>query len=311
MNRLYLLVFALLIACSSGSQSQGGAGDAGDADAGRAAHAPARSVAFNMRYGPYPINPGAEGVYCLNQPGPTADTWVSGWRSTSTFTHHVNIWQNTSAAHYGARAECSLATNPGIGFFGVEGRDATVMLGEAPEYAGASFLLPRASDLMWNVHEIDSTSSPGEVSVSVDFFPADPADGHAMVVRGFSLNNSPSLSVPPMTTKILRYTATSPAEEIRILTLSSHVHAHNNYATVSVGGVEVYRSTDWTSPVLERYDSLHGGDLVVPPSTEISWECEVNNTTSSTLLNTNSVQSGEMCIVFGLLLGPRWFYTAP
>lgn len=270
---------------------------------------PANEVAFTARFGPESIAPGAERMRCLDAPGPLEDVWVSGWRATARFTHHVNVWERTSGtAEYAVPTTCAIAAPVGPGLFGVEQPELEEVFGEAPEYTGLAMLLRAAGDMLWDVHEVNTTGETGTVDVRAEFFKA---QKHDLVMHGFSLNNSKSLYVAPGETKLLRYETTSPAEEIKIIAAVAHVHAHNEYAAMSVNGVEVYRSTDWTAPVRERYDSLHGSDLVVSPNSKVSWECLVKNTTSAPLRNTNSVQTGEMCIMYGTLIGPRWIYEVP
>lgn len=302
MNKLCLLAL-VLFACSSTPSVVSDSWARADAS-----FAPSDKIVYSIGYGPYPIAPGEEGVDCLDQSGPSADTWVSGWHARSTFAHHVNIWERTDGTPFTAPTACATATIPGTGFFGVEMPDLVERLDEAPEYAGLGFLLPRAGDLLWNVHKLDANSTPGSVAVRVDFFEA---KRHDLVAHGFSLNNSPSLNVPAGQTVTLTYSTVSPPSEIRIFSVSMHVHAHDRLATFSIGGTEIYRLTDWASAPYAHYDSLHGGDLVVPASTKVEWTCEIVNTTASALRFANSIQGGEMCIVYGLMIGPSWKYTAP
>jgi hypothetical protein len=79
----------------------------------------------------------------------------------------------------------------------------------------------------------------------------------------------------------------------------------------------VYESYDWAAPTVLRYDSAHqnptanqatrtaggsSGALTLQPGDSLRWECEVNNTSNTTLTFRNGLSAGEGCVMTGTLV---------
>jgi hypothetical protein len=126
--------------------------------------------------------------------------------------------------------------------------------------------------------------------------------------------------VEPHTTQIISgQSCAPPAGELRVLSLMSHVHAHTVRASVwktnGLGVRElVYEAFDWAAPFVAHYDSVHAnptpdrrtmrgaatsGVLTVGPGDTLSLECEIDNTTDTSLVFGNGVYSAARCDLLG------------
>lgn len=313
--KTFLLFAFLLVACGA-EEPQAVDGGAPQADVvpvpappDAAVAAPAPRITYSFHYGPQTVLPGEEGVMCADVPGPDHDAWIRGWHIRMHFAHHVNIWKRTSGTPFAAPTKCLNGGNGmGTGLFGATQPDVTQFLDEAPEYKGAYIKFAPGLDFIADVHYLNSTDKPVEATVDIDFYEA---EEHTTPIGGFSLSAAKSLLVPPMTTKTLTYTGASPTADLSVLSMTAHVHAHNVSTRFFVNDAEVYRSDDWASPLVKPFNSLHNGKLVIKPTDTISWSCEIANTTSANLRWANEVETGEMCNIFGLAIGPAWSYVLP
>lgn len=313
MRALFIVVALFLAACSGGEAGSGALGPGALDDGGRlpdvvsappAADAAPNRVAYSFHYPPLTIQPGQEGVSCLDFKGPDHDVWVRGWHATTKMIHHVNISKRTSGTPFTVPTRCpSGAADVSTGVLGITQPDTTEMLDAAPEYRGVYMRLAAGMNLIWDVHYLNATAKPAEATIDIDFYEA---EERITAVNGFSLSAARSLLVPPGVTQTLTYTCPSPASDFKLMSITAHVHAHNTATSVSVNGKEVYLSNDWASPLVKPFDSLHGGELVIKPTDKVTWSCTIANTTSSNLRWANEVNTGEMCIVYGLGLGPGW-----
>jgi hypothetical protein len=108
----------------------------------------------------------------------------------------------------------------------------------------------------------------------------------------------------------------------RIITLLGHTHAHALRETAHIRRADgrrdkVFEQYDYLEPKVFAYDSLtdnpefsdseagaHSGMLEVSAGDVLEWECEVHNTSEVALGYTNHVQTGEMCNIWGMTVGP-------
>lgn len=108
----------------------------------------------------------------------------------------------------------------------------------------------------------------------------------------------------------------------RIIQLLGHTHAHGIRETAHIRRksgerMKVFEQYDYLEPQIFMYDSLtqnppfsdsapgaHTGMLPISMGDVLEWECEVNNTSDSTLYYTNEVKTGEMCNIWGMTVGP-------
>ena len=108
----------------------------------------------------------------------------------------------------------------------------------------------------------------------------------------------------------------------RIIQLLGHTHAHGIRETAWVRRasgekVQVFEQYDYLEPQIFMYDSLTQnpifstnapgawtGMLDVKDGDVLMWECEVDNDSTTALRYVNEVQTGEMCNIWGMTVGP-------
>jgi hypothetical protein len=109
----------------------------------------------------------------------------------------------------------------------------------------------------------------------------------------------------------------------RIISLLGHTHSHALRETAYIrraGGQreKVFEQYDYLEPQVFTFDSLtenpgfsddapgaHTGMLEVFAGDVLEWECEVKNDSEVPLRYTNAVQTGEMCNIWGMSIGPQ------
>jgi hypothetical protein len=131
-----------------------------------------------------------------------------------------------------------------------------------------------------------------------------------------------SFAIAPGTHQTFRYECPVMGDG-RIIQLLGHTHKHGIRETAWIrraGSTElqqVFEQYDYLEPQIFMYDSLtmnpmfsdsapgaHSGLLEVMNGDALVWECEVNNTSEATLRYTNFVETGEMCNIWGMTVGP-------
>ena len=186
----------------------------------------------------------------------------------------------------------------------------------APENVGLGVKLPAASYVCVNHHGYNFTTGDTlrEVWINVWFVDAAEVTQEA---KGIFLSAGPYMGIPPKTTQVLTYTAEVPADG-RILSLLGHRHVWTDRFAVFKNEEVVYDSYDWRESPGFDYDSIttnpapdpankkdgaFSGDLVVKKGDKIRIECDVNNTSDSTITFKNQLYGGEMCLLFGAAVG--------
>jgi hypothetical protein len=186
----------------------------------------------------------------------------------------------------------------------------------APENQGLATRVPANSQAVMNFHVIDTGQAPLLREAWLNFFYIDPSQVKG-IRGGVGLLGGLGFRIAPGTHQTYTY-ACSPERPVRVLSLASHMHAHALRMTAwKVTGGEatlVYQSFDWANPPAFRYDTVShnpttdlatrtpgaiSGPLVVSPGDTLQWECEIDNTSSSTLTFRNEALTGEMCLLTG------------
>jgi len=138
------------------------------------------------------------------------------------------------------------------------------------------------------------------------------------------------MNVPPQTTQVVTAGPTKNplAEEVRIMGIAGHVHAHTTRESVYLNHADgtkdlVYQTFNWAEPLFAQFDAVHKnpvmadgkdgsitGKLLIEPGEGLSWECEVNNTLDGISLRfADRAYDAEMCNVFGYYIpgdGKAW-----
>jgi len=192
--------------------------------------------------------------------------------------------------------------------------------GVPSENVGLATPIAATSQAVLNFHVINSTSKPTLREAWLNYYYIDPAKVTGRLGTVF-LDGGIGFYITPGTHQTYKYTC-SPTFPTRILWLTNHMHAHALRMTVyKVSGSDqskLLESYSWEDPTILYYDSDHtnapadpaakiagadvSGEVVVNPSDQIQWECEINNTSSTTLTFRNEVNTGEMCIAAGSMV---------
>jgi hypothetical protein len=287
--------------------------------------------------GPYVLNPGDEGVLCLATSSPNADDVYQNEYHvrTRTGTHHIIYWAGPTAPAT-KPADGTLVPNncrdlqhafylgaeSGIGPTGA--RIDLVATDRAPEDRGVATLWHKRSSVWIETHFVNTGDTPLLREAWGNIIYADPAEVTKVADAMFWIGGL-GMAVPPGQTQVVSagpvVRPTTITDEVRILGLVSHVHAHTQrhsiFLTHSDGRPRetIYESYNWAEPLLATFDTVHqnaplgvagkdgamSGKLILGQGDGISWECEVNNTLpNTTLVFADRAYDAEMCNVFGL-----------
>ncbi len=128
-------------------------------------------------------------------------------------------------------------------------------------------------------------------------------------------------AIQPGTHEVYKYECAIDTDG-RIIQLLGHTHAHGIRETAHIRRangerLKVFEQYDYLEPQIFMYDSLtqnpdfsssapgaHTGILPVSAGDVLEWECEIKNDSQTALTYTNEVQTGEMCNIWGMTVGP-------
>jgi hypothetical protein len=272
------LIVMLLLACCSAPVSP----------------SPPAPIAFSLHYADdaNPIEPGSEGIRCLDFDGPAEDTYVSGWHVSKENIHHLNVYlrKPNTAPLYTEPTPCGGGFGPG--FFVLDSSKAD--LDERFGREGAALLIPGGSKLLVDVHFLNAGIDPVLSDAAITFYAA---ATHTTDVRGVVLMGHVA-AVPPGETVTQTFaTATNPRNlTLDWISVMAHQHAHGTLETLRIDDKEVYRSTNWADP-----SNAHPIGVRSTPTSRIEFSCTIANTSGSTLSNGLQLQTAEMCEIFGLV----------
>jgi hypothetical protein len=215
----------------------------------------------------------------------------------------------TSGTVYETPTPCTGAGSLGSIFFTMVGTNAVRRFADAPEYSDVRLRLQKGASLLWEIHCLNASTVAAEVSAHVDFDVVEPGDGREL--HRFIFSGGTAMSVPPSSEKTLSFSCPGRPVSTPLIFMNSHSHAHSDLVEVSVGGENIYKSTDWEAPLETSFDSLHDGVRVVPAGAAVDWSCHVRNTLSVPIVYGFSVQTKEMCVTAGFLIGKDWLCSLP
>jgi hypothetical protein len=187
----------------------------------------------------------------------------------------------------------------------------------APENVGIGSKLAGNSDICVNHHAYNLDSEDvhlREVWMNVWFVDESQVTQKTSPVV---IAAGPWTGIPPHTMQVLTKTTTVNGSG-RIISLFGHRHNHTERFAVWRNDELVYDSWSWQDAVVFDYDSITmnnppnpdantdgavSGILKVDEGDKIKVECDVNNTSDTTLEFRNELNTGEMCILFGSSVG--------
>jgi hypothetical protein len=274
MKRIATL-FAIGLAAQLAGCGSGGGPGSGDPNA----------VVLTM--GPFTVPPGKEVFKCQEFVNPFGgmDQDVSEYEVHMTEgSHHFFLFFDDHNADV-PLADCALG-----GFeyhpypFGAQSPDATMTYP-----AGVGSLVPGSTGFMLNAHYINASTETitGTVTAVLHKAPPGSIQQHAGVI----FMNDLTIAIPPGVHSATS-TCTIPTN-VNILGAQSHMHQRAIDFTSTAGGQPLYMTDKWSDPTPMVFDP----PMVMAGGTRVSWTCDYNNDTSSTLTFGEYAQSSVMCIL--------------
>lgn len=329
------------VGCSSAAPSERGNGSAVEACASNTGYAgdsaclapPAAERGFQLHYGPtnhddpaevakYLLPSGQEAVNCyaLKTANPV-DVFSVGYQFHMRPGSHHLIAQTVPGDLPDGPVSCgAVAVSPGS-LGGTQTQLVDSLVDPAAENQGLAIRIPANTQAVLNFHVINTTDAPILSEAWLNYLYADPSEvkglrGAVFLVGGLGFR------IEPGTKQTYQYSC-NPNKSGRVLWLAAHMHTHATRMTawkVTAGTrTKVLEAFNWEDPGTVHFDSAHqnpksdavakntgadySGDLILEPTDEIQWECEVENTGTQVLTFRNEVLTGEMCVVTGAQVG--------
>lgn len=245
---------------------------------------------FTLTTVPFDLPPGSEQFKCQNFVNPVAKdiAIVKASSFMAPGSHHMYVFddpnfnQDTNSV-----ADCS----------GTEFHDYLI-LSQSPQEietypAGIGRSLPGSYGLRVLMHYLNSGTATITAQVTAKFEWVETNQVQHLAAQ-MELNNA-LLRVPPGTSTQSR-TYTVPYG-ISILYAINHMHRRATHFHAATNANQViFDGTEWDEPQPTLYDP----PLQVGANSVITWSCDFNNTTGSTLTFGESATANEMCILFAL-----------
>lgn len=164
---------------------------------------------------------------------------------------------------------------------------------------GIGRFLPREKSIKILTHYLNSTLEPIRANVRLELTVVDPAMVTAQASDVFM--NNYGLSVPPRSQSSAQHSCTLP-RDIKLLASASHMHQRGVHFIATIpDGTTLYETTSWDEPEQRLFDP----PMEIPAGTPVTWTCDYDNTSDSTLTFGQSAKYNEMCIFTGI------YYPAP
>jgi hypothetical protein len=306
---------------------------------------PPADEGFQLHYGPeryddpallepFLLGPGEEITDCLymTTPNDAEVFWRDYHLRARTGTHHIIVYTGSGAdVADGTLGECNQGTDMRFFVGAQSGLDAKGVVldvplpgsGELPENAGYAQRLGPRTRVAFQVHYVNTSDRPILREAWVNFHYR-PASEVKVVMDPIFFIGGLGMAVQPGSHEVVEargcQVPDSGPEEVRIMGLSGHMHAHGLRLSawkVAANGTRtlVYDTYDWEEPLNAQFDSGHeypapdpqartdaawSGLLMIRRGESLDWECEyLNDDLDAPLLFGNQAYTGEMCNLFG------------
>lgn len=241
-----------------------------------------------LRMTSFNVPAGGELFMCQDFANPFgADAEIAEFEAhMSTGSHHMLFLYQPNAQN-GALAPCSGLTFAQMAF-GAQSPDVTETYP-----AGVAALVPASQGFRVVSHYLNATTHDLTANVEIVMHKAKPGTvtQHAGV---YFLDNISGIHVPPGTEQMVTAQYTVP-HDLYLLSGVGHMHQRTKSLVASVDGQKVYESDSWDNSPQQDF----APPILVKKGSIISWTCDINNTTASTLTFGESAQTNEMCIFDG------------
>jgi hypothetical protein len=243
---------------------------------------------------PFNVTAGSEVYMCQTFANPFGgvDTEVAKYQSVmSAGSHHMLLLFDDGATN-GALTPCSGLT------FGPMSYGAQQPQNEIVYPTGIASLIKGTQGFNIVAHYLNATPNDLTASVVITMTKATPGTitQHAGV---FFLNNisallPPNGGIPAMTTKTITASYTT-TQTLNILYAVGHMHMRSLSLVATANGAPLYTTDSWNMAPLQAY----APPTVLAAGTTITWACDIDNDTTSTLVFGESAQTNQMCIFDG------------
>ena len=182
--------------------------------------------------------------------------------------------------------------------------------------------------MKFEMHFFNASSKPILREAWVNFMKKDAGEA-GQILGGVFMIGGLGMAIQPHTQQTLNYECTLEGVNRRVVSIFGHRHAYTKRFSVWAhrsGQRElIYEDYDWLDPTELFYNSVVqnpppdpdklsaggvSGIINLVPGDKLEWECEVDNTSDNVLNFRNAVYEGEMCNVFGSMVGGTFWSCA-
>jgi hypothetical protein len=219
---------------------------------------------------------------------------------------------------------CGGGEGSSLGMFGGASKPHMPPMPVAPENENLGLPIKANMQVQHDMHYFNLTQAPILREFWMNVYYVDPEKVEETPLQiaglgGFGWNRAP---IEPGTHQVYAYECPIESDG-RIIQLLGHTHAHGIRETAHIrrangDRLKVFEQYDYLEPQIFMYDSLtenpefsvrapgaHTGMIDVAAGDALEWECEINNDSTTPLRYINEVQTGEMCNIWGMSIGPR------
>jgi hypothetical protein len=158
---------------------------------------------------------------------------------------------------------------------------------------GVGRRINRGTGLRVMMHYLNSGSSPYQAEVTVNFHYV-PANQIQYEAGSVFLNNL-RINVRPNSPGSATATCTT-SGDAKIIGAVSHMHKYaTHFSATTNTGQTIYEGTEWDEPEPRGFTP----PLEIASGTQITWECQYENTSNQPLTFGDSANTNEMCILSG------------
>jgi hypothetical protein len=234
----------------------------------------------------FTVPPGGEATKCQ---------WFTNPTGADLEVHEFESHMSKGAHHLLLTTELTPKDAPLADCEGGAGGDALVIYGSQqadyrrPLPAGVVVEAPNDKGLRLQIHYLNATTSPVDVSAEVVMHLAEPESitAHAGVL--FFANQEFTVPATPESTTITK-TCTMPID-LNVVTATSHMHRHGVEFFAFSEGTMVYDSDTWEEPATRSFDP----PLALAAGNQITFSCTYKNDTGAEIAFGPSAATDEMC----------------
>jgi hypothetical protein len=312
LSPLSVLVAFSVAACSSGGSSTPGTPAPMDSpptttpsdDAGATTTLAAPTSGYQIVTPDYVIPAGGEKFFCYYTTLPSTTTvGVTKYQSQLTpGSHHMILYATkTNIQPDGTMVECNdglggaaFSGSGGLSSIPVWAYAAQTPEGELDMPPGVAVVLAEKQPLIVNMHYLNATGGPLTVHVTLNIETLAPGVTYTPSASFVTFNTQ--INIPPHGTQTVSGSCPVPAGA-KFFTMSTHSHSHTTMDTVSDGTKTVLTTTDWSNPTKQTWAS----PFYEFASGKLTYQCQYDNQSDSTVTVGNSAQVNEMCMAVGYL----------